>query len=208
MGFLDQNERVVDIVLTPEGKKMLSLGNLEVSFCSFFDDGIVYDPWIENSGSLTQDELSSRVQQQIEASFVMEALPGRLSRELLNTVSLNSNLYTVPQSQRSAVDVLCSPDTTGSAVQVKQRALKDLYVERDSSGKVIESVGPIDRGFERLDSSRFQAVLSLDQQTLTNGEGFLVEFFSSGSDGLSVKDYKIDGSGRISFGQDIILTLK
>ena len=52
MGLLDKNDRIIDLVLPSEGRRQLSLGELEFKYFSVFDDEVDYDPYVANSGSL------------------------------------------------------------------------------------------------------------------------------------------------------------
>lgn len=42
MSFLDPKERIMDIILTQEGRRLLSQGNLQVKYYRFFDDEVDY----------------------------------------------------------------------------------------------------------------------------------------------------------------------
>jgi len=41
--FLDKKEEVIKVELTKHGKKKLGMGIFNPSYCSFFDDGVIYD---------------------------------------------------------------------------------------------------------------------------------------------------------------------
>lgn len=43
MLFMDKKEEVIDIELTPHGKKLLSMGKMKPVYYAFFDDNIMYD---------------------------------------------------------------------------------------------------------------------------------------------------------------------
>ena len=43
MSFFDRKEEVLEIQLTPHGRYLLSLGEFQPVYYSFFDDDIVYD---------------------------------------------------------------------------------------------------------------------------------------------------------------------
>lgn len=50
MSFLDSKERIMDILLTQEGRKRLSQGNLQIKYYRFFDDEVDYQtPFFINS---------------------------------------------------------------------------------------------------------------------------------------------------------------
>lgn len=54
-GYLNPKERILDIQLTNEGKRQLSLGNLKVRYASFSDSGTYYSPFDQyDSGSFSE----------------------------------------------------------------------------------------------------------------------------------------------------------
>jgi len=62
MEFFDSKEEVMDIQLTPLGKKMLSMGQLNPHYYAFFDDDILYDA--EYAGVReTQNESELRIKE-------------------------------------------------------------------------------------------------------------------------------------------------
>lgn len=60
MLFMDKKEEVIDIELTPHGKKLLSMGKMKPVYYAFFDDNIMYDS--EYGG---QEEDQNIIQQRI-----------------------------------------------------------------------------------------------------------------------------------------------
>ena len=60
MLFMDKKEEVLDIELTPYGKKLLSMGKMKPVYYAFFDDNIMYDS--EYGG---QEEDQNIIQQRI-----------------------------------------------------------------------------------------------------------------------------------------------
>ena len=72
MGILDPKKRIMDVVLTPNGRAALATGGLNVAYASFTDGQSYYDPssisgsydtatdriYFEAPGSLTQDTLA------------------------------------------------------------------------------------------------------------------------------------------------------
>ena len=54
-GYLNPKERILDIQLTNEGKRQLSLGNLKIRYASFSDSGTYYSPLDQyDSGSFSE----------------------------------------------------------------------------------------------------------------------------------------------------------
>jgi hypothetical protein len=60
MSFFNKNEEVLDIVLTPHGKKLLMQGLLKPEYVEFYDDGVIYNP-DAISLSETQNESAQRI---------------------------------------------------------------------------------------------------------------------------------------------------
>ena len=68
MGFLDQKERILDIVLTDYGKELLSKNQLNFKYYAFSDEGINY------SGSLSSSlAVSSSVDNYVHRNLAFEA---------------------------------------------------------------------------------------------------------------------------------------
>jgi hypothetical protein len=66
MQFFDDKQEVMDVVITPFGKYLLSRGQFKPEYYGFFDEGILYDSqWV--TGSTTkevQNEIEGRIQEQ------------------------------------------------------------------------------------------------------------------------------------------------
>lgn len=56
MGILDPNTRIVDTILTVEGRRQLARGGLDITFYSFDDAGVIYD----DDGHGVVDDASKR----------------------------------------------------------------------------------------------------------------------------------------------------
>ena len=57
MFFMNKKEEVIDIELTPYGKRLLSMGKMKPTYYAFFDDNIMYDAayaGIEESQNIIQ----------------------------------------------------------------------------------------------------------------------------------------------------------
>jgi hypothetical protein len=290
---------------------MLSRGRLRFAYWAAFDDEVDYAPYLANSGSLTPEQLSGALDDQIEATLVREAtsgykrltrstlfgagsnptgsLPphasetppsgegwtrvideyndgipnatvtvwsvpfdvdfayggngnwvyGRLSRGTLVTGSLNrffgsdplvgvvKNLwarprsfvsdttsvfrpiFTMPQGQ-TVLPRVHAPQIPSGSVEMRllQRPVQDVYVQRDSVGRVLEQLGPYDRGFERLGSTESALEIGyvpgsfpIDHQS----EGFLVRVFKKTQDGFAELDPRLDDRSRLSYGNELIV---
>jgi hypothetical protein len=212
-GFLDKNTRVVDMVLTGEGKYLLSKGELRFVYWMPFDVEIDYDPYIANSGSLTGIQLSASINEQIENSPIREATTGyrRLNMSGSDETNVRQPLFSVPQGHRVIPRMTASDGPSGDInIEVKQRKISELVVKRDPSGVVLEQLGPYDRGFERFDTS----AVVIDQGYSRDGfpvdhvlDGFLVKVYRSGSNGLVEVDARRDLSNELAFGNDLRLVV-
>ena len=64
MSYLDPKEQVLDLQLTPYGKLLLSIGELEPVFYAFFDDDIIYNGSNANIDNETQSAIEPRIQEE------------------------------------------------------------------------------------------------------------------------------------------------
>jgi hypothetical protein len=66
MKFFDQKQDVLDIIVTPYGKYLLSQGSFDPHYYGFFDDDILYSlEWSSGTGSLEkQNDIEDRIQTQ------------------------------------------------------------------------------------------------------------------------------------------------
>lgn len=210
-GFLDKQERIIDMVLTEDGKRLFAAGKLEFSYFAFFDDEVDYSPIIYDSGSLTSAALSASVEAQIEATPVREATHGLgldRSWDDLDHVNAIRPLFTMPQGQNVLSRVLYDPDVVSGSIQVVQAKVDEITKRRDRAGKVVEVIGPIDRGFDRRSTTTFVVDLSLsDFFDESTAEGTAVSLFVSGSDGYSRVTPKLDATDDLSFGTSMKMYL-
>ena len=70
-GFLDAKERVIDLVLTDQGKQLLLKGQLNFCYWIPFDDEVCYQPTVTvyGSASLAADDLA-RAQAQMTKNMI------------------------------------------------------------------------------------------------------------------------------------------
>jgi len=80
MTFFDRKEEVVEIELTPYGRYLLSLGELEPVYYSFFDDDVVYD---SNYIGFSED--------QKETEGRVKETPRAHCQSVFTDIELNSN---------------------------------------------------------------------------------------------------------------------
>ena len=64
MQFFDDKQDVMDVVITPFGKNLLSQGRFHPEYYAFFDDDIMYDTaWVTGSTIVeTQNNIEGRIQ--------------------------------------------------------------------------------------------------------------------------------------------------
>ena len=64
MTFFNPKEEVLDIELTPEGKKALSVGRFKPSYYLFFDDNVLYDAASADDTAEHQNNIEPRIQEE------------------------------------------------------------------------------------------------------------------------------------------------
>lgn len=211
-GFLDKNTRVIDMVLTGEGKHLLSRGELKFVYWTPFDVEVDYDPFLVNSGSLTAAQLSASINEQIENSPIREATTGypRLNTSGSDETNVSNPLFSVPQGHRVIPRLVTSAPSGTVELEVKQRKVSEIHQKRDFQGKITEQIGPFDRGFERFDVS----AVGLEYGYSKDGfpadhvfDGFLVKVYRSGSDGLTEVYERRDAKNALAFNNDLRLAL-
>jgi hypothetical protein len=207
-GFLDKNNRVVDLILTGLGKSQLSLGKLNFMYWAPFDDEIDYTPYISQSGTMDSATLSSSISDQIENSLITEAVTGYrpLDHRGQDLTNVRKPIFTMPHGQtRLPTMVLVSSSGSDLSLTVDQSKLFDLLIKRDLMGNVSQQLGPFDRGYVRSDSSAESITLSHDGFPPDHrSDGFLIKVLTSGSDGFSDSSSNRDLSNQISFDEDLI----
>lgn len=207
-GFLDKNTRIIDMVLTDHGKKLYSQGKLEFKYYALSDEGVDYDPFISNSGSLTPTQLSASKIEQIEATLVREAtfgLENGLNNAAKDETNIKDLLFTMPQGQTILPKMKFSPELSSGSITINQTQLIDSHVTVDTDGnRVSHPVSNMTRGFEKAEQTRLDFDLSIndffDEQSLS---GFDIKVFESGSDGLIEVKPKDDLRNHLSFNCDM-----
>lgn len=208
-GFLDKNTRVIDFVLTGEGKYLLSRGELRFSYWIPFDDEVDYKPFVVNSGSMTDLQLSASVDSQIENGPVREATTGYKRQNMSGSDETNVQrpLFTVPQGHRVVPRIVSSNAPSGSIdLQVKQRKILEIVLKKDKAGKIIHQLGPFEKGVERFDSSNSSFDYGYHKDSFPRDhayDGFLVRVYRSGTEGLVEIDPRRDLLHSLSYGNEL-----
>lgn len=211
-GFLDKNTRIVDMVLTMEGKRLLAEGGLQFVYFALFDDEIDYNPFVSQSGSMTGLQLSGTVADLVENSLIREAGSGyRTGMNMSGSDFTNvmRPLFTVKQGSQYLPRLQEIDAPSGSAtMEVRQQKVQDIYTKVDQNGNVVQQQGPFDRGYDRFGSQdlKFDLQLwpldvALDKQ---HQQGVLIRVFKTGSEGVvEVKDRR-DSNNDLSYGNDLV----
>lgn len=216
-GFLDKQERIVDLVLTSEGKRLLTTGELNFTYWKAFDDEVDYSPIIMNSASLSSEALSSSIDERIEDTLVREATTGyRLHNSLgRDDTNVHRPLFTAPQGRSVVPRMVQVSGSDEIELFVDQRKIQEVLIRRSSrnaqTGNTVDKIGPIDRGFQR----QVVSVASLDfdyrQGSYPEGsqpDGFLIKVLRSGSGGYVEVKERVDSRGDVVFSEDFILDIK
>lgn len=192
MAFLDKNDRVYDILLTEDGIRALSRGQLNYSYFVVFDDEIDYDPFLPLSSSYSQEQLVEERNKQIEETLLLEspvikAKSSRIDNE--QSLAPRYNLFDAADGFKIIPKFLANPSGSFS-IEVQQQTVDDkkYHYYRGKSTQVSIS-----------------AKLEGDNEQSSISSGFEIEYFSSGSTGLVPFDAKRDKLQRDLFEDQIII---
>ncbi len=210
-GFLDKNTRVVDMHLTMEGKRLLSLGQLRFSYFALFDDEVDYDPFISQSGAMTPTQITGTRDDLIENTLVREAVSGyrNANRSGSDGTNVNRPLFTMKQGARYLPRMSGTLAPTGSiTLQAFQQKYQDSYTRVDSAGRVIEQIGPIDQGYNRFRAQVRQIAYDLSPSDVAldpaHQDGILIRVFKSGSEGLQELKPRPNAANRLTYSNDLV----
>lgn len=109
MQFFDDKQDVMDVILTPFGKHLLSQGRFRPEFYAFFDDDILYDSqWITGSTTAeVQNDIEGRIQQNTPRIKPLSVYTGvetsvnirnKIIRQAIDDSPLDPNGYVVQDS--------------------------------------------------------------------------------------------------------------
>lgn len=211
-GFLDKQERIVDLVLTSEGKRLLSTGELNFTYWKAFDDEVDYSPILMNSGSLNEAALSSSIDEKIEDTLVREATTGyRMHNHVgKDETNVHRPLFTAPVGKQIVPRMTQVSGSDVADILVNQRRVQEI-ITRKTGDETVDRIGPIDRGFQREISSIVPIDFDYHQLGFPkefHTEGFLIRVFKSGSGGFVEVDEKIDSNGDVVFSEDLVMDVK
>lgn len=122
MAFLDQKERILDVVLTDYGRELLAKNQLNFVFYCFSDEGIDY------SGSLSASmRVSSTLDNYIRRDVSFEA------DQRQNITDLKSFLYTIPAEKQILPEFKISVDLTSSIELERKYQINTLILQNKST---------------------------------------------------------------------------
>ena len=207
-GFLDKNNRIIDMVLTGEGKSLLSKGDLSFVYWAAFDDEVDYKPYIANYESYSNADLSASIQTYIEDTLVKEATTGYIltNKSGSDFTNVYQPLLTIPQGQEilPRIKIFISP--TGS-INAQQQKIINHNIEKDINGNIVQTIDA-DVGIKILNSQNTSIKIGFNKDGYPKQyvyEGFLVKILKSGSEGFDEIPHKYDLNNDISFGNELKL---
>jgi len=110
MGFLDQKERILDVVLTHKGKELLSKNLLEFSFYAFSDESVNY------SGSLSSSIATFVAFDDYVHRGVSFEADQRVSDNRAISKTLETFLFTIPSRGKVIPEFKTSIDDSGDVI--------------------------------------------------------------------------------------------
>lgn len=125
-GFLDKRSRVLDVILTDEGRRQLAAGGVDVAFFALVDDGVDYSPPVTGSRSL---------EDYVETIPMLECMTGVPSKaDPLETERLNARDLLFTSSGRELVP---SFHVVPSSLSGSISARREDGVVSDSSALIV-----------------------------------------------------------------------
>lgn len=117
MAFLDQKERVLDIVLTHKGRELLSKNQLNFVYYAFSDEGVNY------SGSLSASaRVSSSMDNYVHRDLSFEA-------DQRKNQDLKTFLYTIPQGKEILPEFRVNVDVSSSLTLERKYRIDTIILE-------------------------------------------------------------------------------
>jgi hypothetical protein len=192
-GFLDAKERIIDMVLTGEGKYLLSRGELNFVYWAAFDDEVDYDPYISNSASLSAAQISSSIAVLIEDTPLREVTTGytRFNKSGSDNTNVNRPLYKMPQGQ-SVLPTFFTHGEATSSLSARQ------YIKYENEG-TISNIKISDTSKSTLQFGYTKDSFPPEYQY----EGILLRVYRSGSEGWIELGQQFDSNSNICFGKEI-----
>jgi hypothetical protein len=233
-GFLNAEERVIDLVLTDTGKQLLLKGALRFAYWIPFDDEMNYQPTVTiwNSASYHADLdalgdlIADASRSMLEDPVLREASMGYrgLNANEEDTTNVIRPMYTAAPGVGHVSPLPQMQVSTGSMdVQIMQNRVVKRRVRKDRDGNIIDtSVHTV--GVQRRGGTSAYVTADYSTGSFTadkNLEGFLITMYHhvSGSDRKIVMNDQVSGSlheilhnrnsdGDVVYSNDILLRLE
>ena len=213
-GFLDKNTRVMDMILTLEGKRLMSTNQLDFAYFALFDDEVDYDPYIAQSGSMTDTEVSGMKLDLTETSLIREAVSGYLygiNGDSFDFTNVKNKLFTMKQGSKVIPTFTLQSGPSGSTeLSMRQQKVQNVSVRTE--GDVTSAVVSQDAGYKRFGSQGIDILYNLTPEAMaadiSQQDGILIRVFASGSDEpIEIKE-KRDSTNRICYNSDLVVEIK
>jgi len=112
MQFFDDKQEVMDVIITPFGKHLMSLGRFNPEFYAFFDDDILYDSEWAGISSEVQNNIEGRIQQEtprIKQPSVYTGVESSVNtqntiiRDSIDLSTLDANTYVIQDTTNEKI---------------------------------------------------------------------------------------------------------
>lgn len=171
MGYLDRKSRVVDFALTERGRALYSVGKLNFSYYSFFDDGFDYDPYMTAPNPEYDDvQIAAESLPMFEVPFIKNV------NDMVSPLQPVSNVFTAAPDYH-LLPYISSPENN---MHVTSSCIQDINGDT----------------YDRSSTSEAQIDLVISGEKEAGNKGFIVKVFLSSSNGLSELEIKQDTLGR------------
>ena len=124
MEFFDRKQEVLDIQLTPLGKRLMQIGRLKPKFYAFYDDDIIYDGQYAGVTE-TQNEIYDRIKEtpRVKQQTYLYSVEEKINK---NTTTNDFPIY-----QENLFQSMLEPGTTAT---IKTEAIEKKQLELEGFG--------------------------------------------------------------------------
>ncbi len=141
MEFFDRKQEVLDIQLTPLGKRLMQMGRLKPEFYAFYDNDIMYDGQYAGITE-TQNNVEERIKEvpRIKQQTYLYSAEQKINK--------NTSANDLPIFQENLFESMFLPGTqqkmNPESIEEKQRELLQIVEQhKDSPDKLAEDVARI-----------------------------------------------------------------
>ena len=213
-GFLDPEQRVIDLILTDTAKSLLMKGQLNFSYWVPFDDEVNYQPAITiwNSSSLSQQDLANEIVQKtqnvIEDPVIVEAVNGYtgVNNTQEDLVNVKNPMFTAKTGIGHSLPLpqLIISQTGTITIPVTQTPNVNNFVQTDLSGNVLAQAVTTDGYTRTSKQERINVTYSTGSFTADNNfEGMLITIYQNVSGTLQEVVHNRDSDGNITYRNDL-----